>query len=94
MIVFGDVNGDSYVDGQDTVLMRAYAASMLRTGTSTHHILYAGDIDFNGSIGKGDADMTEQAGLKKITINQAPEQYTDKTFTFIDLVTTTRAMSL
>lgn len=94
MIVFGDVNGDSYVDGQDTVLMRAYAASMLRTGTSTHHILYAGDIDFNGSIGKGDADMTEQAGLKKIAINQAPEQYTNKTFTFIDLVTTTRAMSL
>lgn len=94
MIVFGDVNGDAYVDGQDTVVMRAYAASMLRTGKSTHHILYAGDIDFNGTIGKGDAEMAERAGVKKEVINQAPEQYTNKEFSFIELVDTTRAASL
>jgi hypothetical protein len=59
---------------------------MLRTGKSTHHILYAGDIDFNGTIGAGDAAITEQAGLKKTTVNQLPEQYTNKQFTFIDLI--------
>lgn len=86
MIVFGDITGDSFIDGQDAVLMRAYAASMLRTGKSTHHILYAGDIDFNGTIGAGDAAITEQAGLKKTTVNQLPAQYTNKQFTFIDLI--------
>lgn len=86
LIIFGDVNGDSYVDGQDTVIMRAYAGSMLRTGTSTHHILYAGDIDFNGAIGKGDAELTEKAGLKKVTIDQAPAKYTENSDTFIGLL--------
>ncbi len=91
MIIFGDVNGDSFVDGQDAVVMNAYTASMLQTGRSTHHILYAGDLDFSGAIGVDDAKKVANAGLMKDTVNQTPEQYTNKEFTFIGLVGNARA---
>lgn len=94
MVMFGDITGDSFVDGQDAVLMRAYAASMLRVKGYNHYIGYAGDIDFSGAIGISDAKEVESAGLYKTTINQAPEQYTGKTFTFDQLVNTTRAAAL
>ncbi len=85
-IIFGDINGDSFIDGQDAVLMRAYAASMLRTGASTKYILVAGDLNYDGIIGTSDAKMVENAGLKKETVDQLPSIYTEKTDTFVDLV--------
>lgn len=90
LILFGDVNGDSFIDGQDAVIMRAYAASMLRVKGYNHYVGYAGDLNYDGSIGVSDAKIVENAGLKKETVNQTPEQYTSKEFTFIDLVTNTR----
>ena len=94
VVFFGDVNGDSFVDGQDAVLMRAYAASMLTVKNYNHYVLYAGDVDYSGAIGAADARMVENAGLYKQAIDQAPEQYTNKTFTFIDLVTETQAAAV
>ncbi|MBQ8574641.1 MAG: hypothetical protein IJ447_01155 [Clostridia bacterium] len=86
MILFGDVNGDSFIDGQDAVVMRAYAASMLRTGTSTRHIKYAADLDFSGTIGAADAKIAENAGLKKATVDQRPAELANEELTFFDLV--------
>ncbi len=86
VVVFGDINGDTYSDGQDAVLMRAYASSMLHTGTSTKHVLFAGDINNDGSIGTSDAKSVENAGLMKETINQLPEAHTSHETTFEDLV--------
>lgn len=86
MIMFGDITGDSFVDGQDAVLMRAYAASMLSVKNYNHYVGYAGDVDFSGAIGAADAKMVENAGLYKETINQAPEQYIGKTKPFEDLI--------
>ena len=86
MIFFGDVNGDSFVDGQDAVIMRAYAASMLTVKNYNHYVGYAGDVDFSGSIGAADAKAVENAGLFKSTVNQTPEQYIGKEKPFIDLI--------
>ncbi len=86
MIRFGDISGDCYVDGQDAVIMRAYAASMLRVKGYNHYIGYAGDIDFSGSISVADAKEVENAGLYKTTINQTPEQYIGKEKPFRDLI--------
>ncbi len=86
VVIFGDVNGDTFIDGEDAVVMRAYAASMLRTGTSTKHIQYAGDLNYDGSIGTSDAKLVENAGLKKTTVDQLPTVYTEKTTTFLDLL--------
>lgn len=86
MILFGDVNGDSFIDGMDAVVMRAYAASMLRVRTATKHISYAGDLNFDGSIGASDAKIVENVGLKKETVNQRPAELAGKEITFGDLV--------
>ena len=93
MIMFGDITGDSFVDGQDAVLMRAYAASMLSVKNYNHYVGYAGDIDFSGAIGAADAKLVENAGLYKETINQAPEQYIGKTKPFEDLIPVAMAAS-
>lgn len=93
MIMFGDITGDSFVDGQDAVLMRAYAASMLSVKNYNHYVGYAGDIDFSGAIGAADAKMVENAGLYKETINQAPEQYIGKTLPFEKLIPAAMAAS-
>ncbi|MEE1065097.1 MAG: hypothetical protein UH249_03100 [Acutalibacteraceae bacterium] len=93
MIMFGDITGDSFVDGQDAVLMRAYAASMLSVKNYNHYVGYAGDIDFSGAIGAADAKMVENAGLYKETINQAPEQYIGKTKPFEELIPAAMAAS-
>ena len=91
LIVFGDVSGDSFIDGQDAVIMRAYAASMLSVKNYNHYIGYAGDVDYSGAIGAADAKMVENAGLYKQTIDQAPEHLTGKEFTFIELVNEAQA---
>lgn len=91
MIMFGDVNGDSFVDGQDAVIMRAYAASMLSVKNYNHYIGYAGDVDYSGAIGAADAKKVENAGLFKETIDQAPEHLTGKKFTFMDLINEAQA---
>ena len=86
MVFFGDVSGDSFIDGQDAVIMRAYAASMLTVKNYNHYIGYAGDVDFSGSIGAADAKMVENAGLYKQAIDQAPEQYIGKEKPFYSIL--------
>lgn len=86
MIRFGDVSGDCHIDGQDAVIMRAYAASMLRVKGYNHYIGYAGDLDFNGAISAADAKEVENAGLYKATINQAPEHLIGKEKPFVELI--------
>ena len=91
MIFFGDVSGDSFVDGQDAVILRAYAASMLTVKNYNHYIGYAGDIDNSGAIGTADAKMVENAGIYKQTINQAPEHLQNIVVPFEDLIGQTQA---
>lgn len=94
MIMFGDVNGDAFIDGQDAVVMRAYAASMLRVKNSTKHITYAGDLNFDGLIGVSDAKIVENAGVKKETVNQRPVERMEDDMTFPGLVDQARAIAL
>ncbi len=93
LIVMGDVNSDSYVDGQDAVVMRTYAAAMQRVRNSTKHIGVAGDLDGSGAIGIADAKSVENAGLKMEIINQTPDQYRNKEITFRDLIGKARTVA-
>lgn len=88
LIMFGDINGDSFIDGQDAVVMRTYAASMLRVKGYNQYLNYAGDLNKDGTIGASDAKSVENAGLYKETIDQRPA--TEEEYTFIDLVNETR----
>ncbi|MBO5420538.1 MAG: hypothetical protein J6A67_01175 [Clostridia bacterium] len=91
LILFGDVNGDSFIDGQDAVVMRAYAASMLRVKGYNQYVGVAGDLNEDGTIGTSDAKSVENAGLYKETISQTREA--EETVDFIDLVNGARALA-
>ncbi len=91
LILFGDVNGDSFIDGQDAVVMRAYAASMLRVKGYNQYVGFAGDLNEDGTIGATDAKSVENAGLYKETISQTREG--EEIVAFIDLVNNARTLA-
>ncbi len=91
LILFGDVNGDSFIDGQDAVVMRAYAASMLRVKGYNQYVGFAGDLNYDGTIGTSDAKMVENAGLYKETISQTFDA--GEPIYFIDLVNSARTVA-
>lgn len=91
LILFGDVNGDSFIDGQDAVVMRAYAASMLRVKGYNQYVGFAGDLNDDGTIGTSDAKSVENAGLYKEEINQG--RVAEEPVFFIDLVNSARALA-
>lgn len=91
LILFGDVNGDSFIDGQDAVVMRAYAASMLRVKGYNQYVGFAGDLNEDGTIGATDAKSVENAGLYKETISQTREG--EEIVAFIDLVNSARTLA-
>jgi hypothetical protein len=86
LILFGDINGDSYINAEDAVIMRAYAAFMLDSELSPEYITYAADLNNDGNIGTSDAKSCENSGVKNETVNQTPSCYTSKEFTFLKLL--------
>lgn len=85
LIIFGDVNSDGKIDGQDAVVLKAYAALMLDPDLIADYTKYAGDLNFDGNIGNSDVKSVENAGVYKETINQAPSECIGKFVSFIDL---------
>ena len=85
LIMFGDVNGDGKIDGQDAVVLKAYASLMLDPDLIADYTKYAGDLNFDGNIGNSDVKSVENAGVRKETINQAPSECIGKFTSFIDL---------
>lgn len=85
LIMFGDVNGDGKIDGQDAVILKAYASLMLDPDLIADYTKYAGDLNFDGNIGNSDVKSVESAGVHRETINQAPSECIGKFTSFIDL---------
>ncbi len=61
IIIFGDVNGDCYADGQDAVIISAIANNF---GTYSNPIKYAADVDFDGSVNENDYYITSDYAIK------------------------------
>lgn len=66
VILFGDINGDCKIDGQDAVLARCAESGMIELDTP---VKYAADVDSDGDVAEGDAlEISEQAiGLNSIS---------------------------
>lgn len=66
VILFGDINGDCKIDGQDAVLARCVENGMIELDTP---VKYAADVDSDGDVAESDAlEISEQAiGLNSIS---------------------------
>ena len=70
VVIRGDVNGDGFIDGRDSVVTRAIAGGMLGTGSTTAAQLLAADVNFDGTVTSIDAEHIDLAGLGLQTISQ------------------------
>lgn len=70
IIVYGDLNADLKIDGQDAVLVNAVAGGMLNSSNTSAAVLEAGDVNFDGSVTGIDADSVAQCGVLDGTIEQ------------------------
>ncbi len=67
LVVFGDVNGDGLVDGQDSLLIWM----IIWTGeVDDEAIMLAADANKDGVVDETDAELVEQAGVYEATVEQ------------------------
>ena len=70
LVVYGDVNCDYKIDGQDSVLVSAIAGGMLTVNNANPAQIAAADVNFDGSVTDIDAEHTGMSGLHLQTIGQ------------------------
>lgn len=70
VVIHGDVNGDGYIDGRDSVITRAIAGGMIGGDNVTAAQTAAADVNFDGTVTSIDAEHLDLAGLGLQTIAQ------------------------
>lgn len=71
IVVYGDVNSDELIDGQDAVLARAAAEGMLTSVNASAAQLEACDVNADGMLTLMDSEHIEACGIFMQTIEQA-----------------------
>lgn len=74
VIVFGDVNGDGYYDGQDALIVNCIANGMLDREQVGEAKWMAADCNHDGEINATDVAILEQAGLLFVNVDQTMSQ--------------------
>ena len=70
VIVFGDVNGDGWYDGQDAVLVDMIANGMLTREQIGEAVWMAADCNHDGKVDQADVDLLNQAGVLLSNVDQ------------------------
>lgn len=70
VVIFGDVNGDSWYDGTDAVVVSMIANGMLSESQVGKAVRTAADCNHDGIINSNDVDILIQAGLLLAKIDQ------------------------
>ena len=70
IIIFGDVNGDSWYDGQDAVTVSMIVNGMLTREQVGEDAWMAADCNHDGKIDQADVDLLNQAGVLLAKIDQ------------------------
>ncbi len=70
VVLFGDVDGDGWYDGQDAVLVNMLANGMLTREQVGEAVWMAADCNHDGVIDQADADLLNQAGLLLSKVDQ------------------------
>lgn len=69
-VVFGDVNGDGWYDGQDAIIVDCLANGMLTKDDVSEAVYMAADCNHDGVIDKLDVDLLNQAGTLLANVDQ------------------------
>ncbi len=67
LVIFGDVNGDSFVDAQDSIFIWMIIMS---GDTSVNALNLAADVNRDGVINQADIDLVEEVGALNATVEQ------------------------
>ncbi len=67
IVIFGDINGDSYADAQDAVLLNAALGGL---GELSDVQNFAADVDFDNSSGAADSDIIQKYAIFDDYISQ------------------------
>ena len=70
LVIFGDVNGDGWYDGEDAFLVNLIAKGMLDRDDVGEAIWTAADCNHDGEINEADVDLLSGAGLKLNDVDQ------------------------
>ncbi len=70
VVVFGDVNGDGYFDGEDSIVVSAIVNDCLSKDSLSEAELFAADCNHDNVIDSNDIVLLEQAGLLNQTVKQ------------------------
>ena len=71
VVIFGDVNGDSWYDGQDAVLVSCLANGMLTKEDVGEAVYTAADCNHDGIIDQLDVDLLNYAGALLANVDQS-----------------------
>lgn len=71
VVIFGDVNGDGWYDGEDAFLVNLIAKGMLSKDDVGEAIWTAADCNHDGAIDEADVDLLSGAGLKLNDVDQS-----------------------
>lgn len=71
VVIFGDVNGDGWYDGQDAVLVSCLANGMLTKDDVSEAVCMAADCNHDGVIDQFDVDLLNQAGTLLANVDQS-----------------------
>lgn len=70
LVIFGDINGDSWYDGQDAVYVGAIANGMLNVSDLGEARMMAADCNHDGAVDILDANILNKAGLLLQEVDQ------------------------
>lgn len=70
VVIFGDVNGDGWYDGQDAIIVDCLANGMLTKESVGEAVYMAADCNHDGVIDQFDVDLLNQAGTLLVNVDQ------------------------
>lgn len=70
-VVYGDVNGDGWYDGTDSVIVNCLANGILSREQVGEAVYMAADCNHDDAIDENDVALLEQAGLLLVNVDQS-----------------------
>ena len=71
IVIFGDVNGDGWYDGQDAILVNCLANGIISKSYIGKAAFIAADCNHDGTIDSLDVDILQQAGILLANVDQS-----------------------